>query len=113
MFKSRAGKSPNSKESSIPSRVSAVASDLSVVSLTKDAPEEEAEAAELENSPLEVRSEACVGGLGAVVLNSAATFCCGGQEAEKKATTTEPTEPSDVDGHATGTADGGGASSRS
>ncbi|XP_026195590.1 nuclear receptor coactivator 7 isoform X2 [Anabas testudineus] len=85
---------PHLKGESMPSLVSAVSSDLSSLglSLTKDVSEEEemesrdmAEAElELDSSPLEVLSEASVGGLGAVVLNSAATFCCGGQEAESK-----------------------------
>ncbi|XP_055361771.1 nuclear receptor coactivator 7 isoform X3 [Betta splendens] len=111
MFKKRAGKLPNLKESSVPPQVSAVSSDLSNVSLNKGASEqEEAESgdlaeAELDNSPLEVLSEACVAGLGAAVLNSAATFCFGGQEAENKVKMellqTDRTEASDVNSHTT------------
>lgn len=101
----------------MPSLASAVSSDLSSLglSLTKDVSEEEetesrdmAEAElELDSSPLEVLSEVSVGGLGAVVLNSAATFCCGGQEAESKMKIelvhSDETKMSDVKSQAAGT----------
>lgn len=117
--KSRVVKLLNLKGESIPSPVSAVSSDLSNLglSLTKDISEEEetesrdmAEAElELDNSPLEVLSEACAGGLGVVVLSSAATFCCGGQEAESKVKMellhTDETETSNVKSQMTGTID--------
>ncbi|KAK2825979.1 hypothetical protein Q5P01_020193 [Channa striata] len=86
------------KEESVPAFVSAVSSDLSSLGLglTKDVSDEEeteskdmAEAElELDNSPLEVLSDTSVGSLGAAVLSSAATFCCGGQEADSRAKTT-------------------------
>lgn len=110
---------PHLKGESMPSLVSAVSSDLSSLglSLTKDVSEEEemesrdmAEAElELDSSPLEVLSEASVGGLGAVVLNSAATFCCGGQEAESKMKMellhNDDTQTSNVKSQTTGTID--------
>ncbi|KAM8737017.1 oxidation resistance protein 1 isoform 2-T2 [Acanthopagrus schlegelii] len=74
-----------------PKGESAAPSALSLdLSLTKEASAEEEEAEsrdmaeaeeELNSSPLEVLSEASVGVLGVAVLSSAATFCCGGQEA--------------------------------
>ncbi|XP_067335100.1 oxidation resistance protein 1 isoform X2 [Channa argus] len=92
--KSQAGSFPNYKEESVLASVSAVSSDLLSLGLglTKDFSEEDeaeskdmAEAeSELDNSPLEMLSEASVGGLGAAVLSSAASFCCGGQEAESR-----------------------------
>lgn len=75
--------------------MSAASSDLSslALSLTKEVSgSEEAESRdmaaaerELDSSPPEVLSEASVGGL--AVLSSAATFCCGGQEAAGKVKT--------------------------
>ncbi|XP_008283591.1 nuclear receptor coactivator 7 isoform X2 [Stegastes partitus] len=92
--KGRAGGLPNHKGESVPALVSAAPSDLSslALSLTKEAPEDEEPESrdmaevekELDGSPLEVLSEASVGGLGVAVLSSAATFCCGGQEAASK-----------------------------
>ncbi|XP_031137895.1 nuclear receptor coactivator 7 isoform X3 [Sander lucioperca] len=86
--KSRAGGFPIQKEESVPTPLPP--SDLSSVALsltTEVSGEEEAESrdmaeaeGELDSSPLEVLSEASVGGLGVAVLSSAATFCCGGQE---------------------------------
>lgn len=61
--------------------------------LTKEGSGEEGEAEsrdmaeaerELDGSPLGALSEASVGVLGAAVLSSAATFCCGGQEVASK-----------------------------
>lgn len=61
--------------------------------LTKEGSGEEEEAEsrdmaeaerELDGSQLGALSEASVGVLGAAVLTSAATFCCGGQEAASK-----------------------------
>lgn len=103
----------------MPFLVSAISSDLSSLglSLTKDVSEEEetesrdmAEAElELDSSPLEVLSEVSVGGLGAVVLSSAATFCCGGQEAESKMKMelvhTDETKMSNVKSQTTGAID--------
>ncbi|XP_018519061.1 oxidation resistance protein 1 isoform X1 [Lates calcarifer] len=93
--KSRAGGFPNHKGESVPALVSAASSDLSslALSLTKEVSgSEEAESRdmaaaerELDSSPPEVLSEASVGGL--AVLSSAATFCCGGQEAAGKVKT--------------------------
>lgn len=84
-------------EESVPVLVSSVSADLSslALSLTTDVSEEEelesrdmAEAElELDGSSLKVLSEASVGALGVAVLSSAATFCCGGDEAERKART--------------------------
>lgn len=78
----------------MPALVSVAPSDLSslALGLTREVSvEEEAESrdmaeaeGELDSSPLEVLSEASVGGLGVAVLSSAATFCCGGQEAASK-----------------------------
>jgi len=78
--------------------VSLAASDLSRLALsrTKEVSREEEDAesrdmakaeVELESSPLEVLSEPPGGDLGVAVLSSAATVCCGGQEAESKVTT--------------------------
>ncbi|XP_041827377.1 nuclear receptor coactivator 7 isoform X2 [Melanotaenia boesemani] len=91
--KNRAGGLSNRKEGeSVPALASAVPSDLPslALSLTKEVSEDEesesrdmAEAErDLDSSPLEVQSEESVGGL--AVLSSAATFCCGGQEATTK-----------------------------
>ncbi|XP_026153676.1 nuclear receptor coactivator 7 isoform X2 [Mastacembelus armatus] len=105
--KSRADSYPNLKP--VPALVSAISSDLSSLglSLTEEVSgEEEAESRdmaeaewELDNSPLEVLSEASVG-LGVTVLSSAATFCCGGQDAASKMKTqllhTEETNKSNV-----------------
>nr|XP_019940534.1 PREDICTED: nuclear receptor coactivator 7-like isoform X1 [Paralichthys olivaceus]XP_019940535.1 PREDICTED: nuclear receptor coactivator 7-like isoform X1 [Paralichthys olivaceus] len=84
---SQAGSVPNHKGESVPALVSAVSSDLSslALSLTKEVSgDEESEsrdmAEELESCPLELLSEAAVGGLGEAVLSSATSFCCGGQE---------------------------------
>ncbi|XP_069543787.1 nuclear receptor coactivator 7 isoform X2 [Brachyistius frenatus] len=95
--KTRAGSLPNHKGESVPALVSAAPSDLSSValSLTKEVSENEevesrdmaAVERELDGSPLEVLSEESVGGLGVAVLSSAATFCCGGQEAPGKVKT--------------------------
>ncbi|XP_044022753.1 nuclear receptor coactivator 7 isoform X2 [Siniperca chuatsi] len=95
--KRRAGGFPNQKGESIPALVSAAPFDLSslALSLTKEVSgEEEAESRDmaeaegtLDSSPLEVLSEASVGVLGVAVLSSAATFCCGGQEAASKVKT--------------------------
>lgn len=61
--------------------------------LTKEGSGEEEEAEsrdmaeaerQLDGSPLGALSEASVGVLGAAVLTSAATFCCGGQEVASK-----------------------------
>ncbi|XP_068436274.1 oxidation resistance protein 1 isoform X3 [Clinocottus analis] len=92
--KSRAGAFPNPKGESLPALVSEAASDLSrlALSLTKEVSrEEDAESrdmakaeVELDSSPLEVLSEGSGGDLGVAVLSSAATFCCGGQEAASK-----------------------------
>ncbi|XP_034431860.1 nuclear receptor coactivator 7 isoform X2 [Hippoglossus hippoglossus] len=86
--KSRAGSDPNHKGESVPALVSTASSDLSslALSLTKEVSgDEEAEsrdmAEELERCPLELLSEASVGGLGVGVLGSATSFCCGGPEA--------------------------------
>ncbi|XP_054469550.1 nuclear receptor coactivator 7 isoform X2 [Anoplopoma fimbria] len=102
--KSQAGGIPKPKGESLPAPVSVAASDLSrlALSLTKEVTEEEEEEeeeaesrdmaaaeVELESSPLEVLSEA-EGGLGVGVLSSAATFCCGGQEAVSKVKTELP-----------------------
>ncbi|XP_040916637.1 nuclear receptor coactivator 7 isoform X2 [Toxotes jaculatrix] len=95
--KSHSGGFPNHKGESVPGLVSTASSDLSnlALSLTKEVSgDEEAESRdlaeaerELDRSPLEVLSEASVGGLGVAVLSSAATFCCGGQEAAGKVKT--------------------------
>ncbi|XP_034418471.1 nuclear receptor coactivator 7 isoform X2 [Cyclopterus lumpus] len=96
--KSGAGGFPNPKGESLPALVSLAASDLSrlALSLTKEVSREEEDAesidmakaeVELESSPLEVLSEASVGDLGVAALSSAATFCCGGQEAVSKVKT--------------------------
>ncbi|TNN55324.1 Oxidation resistance protein 1 [Liparis tanakae] len=96
--KSRGGGFPNPKEESLPAAVSLAASDLSRLALsrTKEVPREEEDAergdmakaeVELESSPLEVLSEPSAGDLGAAVLSSAATFCCGGQEAVSRVKT--------------------------
>ncbi|XP_056282508.1 oxidation resistance protein 1 isoform X3 [Pseudoliparis swirei] len=96
--KSRGGGFPNPKEESLPAAVSLAASDLSRLALsrTKEVSREEEDAesrdmakaeVELESSPLEVLSEPPGGDLGVAVLSSAATVCCGGQEAESKVTT--------------------------
>lgn len=94
--KSRAGGLPDHKGESGPALVSVAPSDLSslALSLTKEVSEDEEPEStdmaevekELDSSPLEVLSEASVGGLGVAVLSSAATFCCGGQEAASKVT---------------------------
>ncbi|XP_078132938.1 oxidation resistance protein 1 isoform X2 [Sander vitreus] len=94
--KSRAGGFPIQKEESVPTPLPP--SDLSslALSLTTEVSGEEEEAesrdmaeaeGELDSSPLEVLSEASVGGLGVAVLSSAATFCCGGQEVPGKVKT--------------------------
>lgn len=77
--------------------MSAALSDLSslALNLTKEASEDEepesrdmAEAErELAGSPVELLTEASVGSLGVAVLSSAATFCCGSQEAASKVST--------------------------
>ncbi|XP_047466888.1 nuclear receptor coactivator 7 isoform X2 [Mugil cephalus] len=94
----RAGSLPNHKGESAPALVPVSPADLSslALSLTKAASEDE-EAAEsrdmaevereLDGGPLEVLSDASVGGLGAAVLSSAATFCCVGQEAASQVNT--------------------------
>lgn len=73
------------------------------VSLTKEVSGEEEEAEsrdmseaerELDRSPLGALSEASVGVLGVAVLSSAASFCCGGQEATSKLHTDETEKPS-------------------
>lgn len=75
------------------------------LSLTKEVSGEEEEAesrdmaeaeGELDSSQLEVLSEAPVGVLGAAVLTSAATFCCGGQEAASKLQLSDETEKSSM-----------------
>ncbi len=97
--KRRAGGLPNQKGESAPALVSVAPSDLSslALSLTKEVSGEEEEETEsrdmaevegeLDSSPLEVLSEASAGVLGVAVLSSAATFCCGGQEAARKVKT--------------------------
>lgn len=100
----QAGGLLNQKEESDPAPVSVVPPDMSslALSLTKEASveeEEEGEEAEsrdmaevegeLENSPVEGPSEEPSGVLGVAVLSSAATFCCGGQDAEGKVKTVE------------------------
>ncbi|XP_074465813.1 nuclear receptor coactivator 7 isoform X2 [Sebastes fasciatus] len=93
--KSRAGGFSNPKGESVPALLSVAPSDFSrlALSLTREVcgEEEEAESidmaeaeVEFDSSPLEVLSEASVGGLGVTVLSSAATFCCGGQEVASK-----------------------------
>ncbi|KAI3367670.1 hypothetical protein L3Q82_026501 [Scortum barcoo] len=111
--KRQAGCSPNQKGKLAPALVSVAPSDLSslALSLTKEAPGEEEEEeeeegesrdmaeveGELDSSPLEVLSEASAGVLGVAVLSSAATFCCGGQEAPRKVKAdTDRTEASSV-----------------
>ncbi|XP_070699127.1 oxidation resistance protein 1 isoform X2 [Pempheris klunzingeri] len=118
--KRRAGSLPNQKVESVPALVSVAPSDLSslALSLTKEVSgeeedeeeEEEVEEAEsrdmaeaegeFDSSSLEVLSEASVGVLGVAVLSSAATFCCGGQEAVSKVKTellhTDETDRSSV-----------------
>ncbi|XP_035813870.2 oxidation resistance protein 1 isoform X2 [Amphiprion ocellaris] len=94
--KSQAGGLPNHKGESSPALVCVAPSDLSslALSLTKEVSEDDEPEStdmaevekELDSSPLEVLSEASVGGLGVAVLSSAATFCCGGQEAASKVT---------------------------
>lgn len=73
------------------------------VSLTKEVSGEEDEAVsrdmaeaerELDRSPLGVLSEASVGVLGVAVLSSAASFCCGGQEAASRLHSDETEKPS-------------------
>ncbi|XP_068195271.1 nuclear receptor coactivator 7 isoform X2 [Antennarius striatus] len=83
---------PNQKGGSVPELESVTPSELSrlALSLSKEGSGEEEEAVsrdmaetekELDNSPLVMLSEGSVGALGEAVMNSAATFCCGGQEA--------------------------------
>ncbi|XP_059208784.1 nuclear receptor coactivator 7 isoform X2 [Centropristis striata] len=92
--RSRAGGLLTPKAELLPALVSVAPSDLSSLALSLAkvvSGEEEAESRdmaeaerELDSSPLEVLSEESVGGLGVAVLSSAATFCCGGQEAARK-----------------------------
>ncbi|XP_062253017.1 nuclear receptor coactivator 7 isoform X2 [Platichthys flesus] len=80
--KSRAGSNPNHEGESVPALVSAASSDLSslALSLTKEVSgDEEAESRDM-RCPLELLSEASVGGLGVGVLSSGTSFCGGGQE---------------------------------
>lgn len=96
-----------------PKGESAAPSELSLaLSLTKKASAEEEEAEsrdmaeaeeELNNSPLEVQSEASVGVLGVAVLSSAATFCCGGQEAASKLRHSDEKDKSTVKKNTAGT----------
>ncbi|XP_071761468.2 oxidation resistance protein 1 isoform X1 [Centroberyx gerrardi] len=83
------------KSESVPALLSAASSDLRSslsLSLNKEVCEDEgpemrdmAEAErELDSSPLEGLVEQSVGALGVAVLSSAATFCCGGQDAGNK-----------------------------
>lgn len=96
--------------------MSVAPSDLSslALSLTKEVSGEEEEEAEsrdmaeaegeLDSSPLEVLSEASAGVLGVAVLSSAATFCCGGQEAARRVKTgIDGTEKSSVKSQTAGT----------
>ncbi|XP_070834949.1 nuclear receptor coactivator 7 isoform X2 [Chaetodon trifascialis] len=103
--KRRAGGFPNQKGESAPALESVAPSELSklALSLTKEVSGEEEEAEsrdmaeaeeELNNSRLEVLSEASVGVLGAAVLSSAATFCCGGQEVASQLQRSDDTEKS-------------------
>ncbi|XP_041668381.1 nuclear receptor coactivator 7 isoform X2 [Cheilinus undulatus] len=94
----RAGGPSNQKGDSTQALVSVAPSDLSglALSLTKEVSveeeeEEEAESrdmaeaeGELDKSPPEGLLEEPTGVLGVAVLSSAATFCCGGQEAERR-----------------------------
>lgn len=109
----RAGGLPNQNGESVPPLESVAPPELSglALSLTTEvsAEEEEAESrdmaeaeSELDNSPLEVPSEASVGVLGAAVLSSAATFCCGGQEAASKLLHSDDAEKSSVRSQTTG-----------
>ncbi|XP_029349788.1 nuclear receptor coactivator 7 isoform X2 [Echeneis naucrates] len=92
--RSQAGVLQDSKAGAVPALVSAASSDLSslALSLPKGVSGDEeagsrdmAEAErELDGSPLELLSEESEGGLGVAVLSSAATFCCGGQQATSK-----------------------------
>ncbi|XP_027130604.1 oxidation resistance protein 1 isoform X2 [Larimichthys crocea] len=93
--KRRAGGFPNQKGESATALQSVAPSELTnlALSLTKEVSGEEEEAesrdmaeaeCELDSSPIEVLSEASVGSLSVAVLSSAATFCCGGQEAASK-----------------------------
>ena len=96
-----------------PKGESAAPSELSLdLSLTKEssAEEEEAESRdmaeaeeELNSSPLEVLSEASVGVLGVAVLSSAATFCCGGQEAASNLRHSDEKDKSTVKSNTAGT----------
>ncbi|KAM9341529.1 oxidation resistance protein 1 [Symphorus nematophorus] len=99
----------NQREESAPAALESVApSELSslALSLTKEASGEEEEETEsrdmaeaegeLDSIPLEVLSEAPVGVLGVGVLSSAATFCCGGQEAANKLLHADETEKTSV-----------------
>ncbi|XP_051252276.1 oxidation resistance protein 1 isoform X2 [Dicentrarchus labrax] len=103
----RAGGFPNRKGESAPAVELVAPSELSsqALSLTKEVSGEEEEAesrdmaeaeGELDSSPLEVLSEASVGVLGVAVLSSAATFCCGGQEAASKLLHSEETQKTSV-----------------
>lgn len=104
-MKRRGGGFPNQKGESLQALESVAHSGLSSqdVSLTKEVSGEEEEAEsrdmseaerELDRSPLGVLSEASVGVLGVAVLSSAASFCCGGQEAASKPHTDETEKPS-------------------
>ncbi|XP_034530646.1 nuclear receptor coactivator 7 isoform X2 [Notolabrus celidotus] len=107
----QAGSLPSQKGEPISSRVPSDLSTLAMsltkeVSLEEEEEEEEEEAeskdmaeveGELDDSPLEGLAEEHTGVLGVAVLSSAATFCCGGQEAEGKVKT-EPLSTVDTEG---------------
>ncbi|XP_029982541.1 nuclear receptor coactivator 7 isoform X2 [Sphaeramia orbicularis] len=94
--KSRADGQSNHKGEIVPALVSVPTESSNLaLSLTQDASgEEEAESRdmaeaeqEMDRGMLDVLSEPSVGALGVAVLSSAATFCCGGQEATSKVKT--------------------------
>lgn len=112
--KRRAGGFPNQKGESATALQSVAPSELTnlALSLTKEVSGEEDEAesrdmaeaeCELDSSPIEVLSEASVGSLSVAVLSSAATFCCGGQEAASKLLHSDETVKPSVKSETAGT----------